>query len=180
MLPSFETERLLVRPRSLADFDACIAMDRDVEVTRHIPGPWQDPPRHEAFVMERMRAGYGPGLGYGTIVARQRPERFLGWVLLIPADGVGPEIEIGWRLIRQAWGKGYATEAALPLVRHAFEDLGIDRIVADIAPGNAASLRVAEKLGLKAAGGSGEQDGFWRRYEMDRRDFTAAEARRRA
>lgn len=38
MLPAFETERLLIRPRTMADFAACIAMVRDPELTKYIPG----------------------------------------------------------------------------------------------------------------------------------------------
>lgn len=39
VLPILETDRLWLRPRVLADLDACIAMDRDPDVTRHIAGP---------------------------------------------------------------------------------------------------------------------------------------------
>ena len=46
MLPSFETERLLLRPRTMADFEACLAMNEDPEVMRFIPGPWDDPELH--------------------------------------------------------------------------------------------------------------------------------------
>ncbi|WP_164125920.1 GNAT family N-acetyltransferase, partial [Stenotrophomonas maltophilia] len=63
-----------------------------------------------------------------------------------------PEIEIGWRLNRHAWGKGYATEAARPIVAHAFQTVGLDRIVAEIDPANSASMHVAEKIGLKFTG----------------------------
>ena len=148
MLPTFETGRLLLRPRTRADLEACLAMDRDGEVVRHIPGPWGDPGKHRAFVIARMEAAYPEGMGYWTVVRRSQPDGFLGWVLLIPDDGVGPEIEIGWRLIRAAWGLGYATEAARPLVEHGFETVGLERIIAWIHPANRASLRVAEKLGL--------------------------------
>ncbi|MDF3080277.1 GNAT family N-acetyltransferase, partial [Burkholderia sola] len=48
-LPVLETERLWLRPRVLADLDACIEMDRDPEVTRHIAGPWHDPVEHRRF-----------------------------------------------------------------------------------------------------------------------------------
>jgi len=82
------------------------------------------------------------------VVRRAQPNGFLGWVLLIPDDGVGPEIEIGWRFLRSAWGQGYATEAARPLVTHGFDTVGLERIIAWIHPANRASLRVAEKLGL--------------------------------
>ena len=39
-LPTFTTARLGLRPRSLADLDECLAMDRDPLVTKFIHGPW--------------------------------------------------------------------------------------------------------------------------------------------
>lgn len=170
MLPVFETDRLFLRPRTAADIEACMAMDRDPEVTKYLPGPWQDPEAHRRFVTARMEADFGPGLGYWSIFAREQPDLFLGWVLLIPDDAVGPDIEIGWRLNRHAWGKGYATEAARPLVVHAFEQVGVERIIAAIHPENAASIHVAQKIGLKAAA-----DGIpYRCFAMSREDFAAA------
>ena len=114
MLPSFETSRLLLRPRSMADFDACLAMDRDPDVTRYIRGPWDDPEEHRRFLADRIQRQWPPGQGYWSIFAKDKPTEFLGWVLLIPYEGVGPEVDIGWRLVRSTWGKGYATEATLP------------------------------------------------------------------
>ncbi|MDF2235846.1 GNAT family N-acetyltransferase [Albimonas sp. CAU 1670] len=145
--PVFETARLRLRPRGPGDLADCLALDRDPEVTRWIPGPWRDPAAHEAFVRARIEAEHGEGLGYWVVAPREAPERFLGWILLIP-DGAG-EIEIGWRLARAAWGRGMATEAALPVARHAFATVGLARVVADIAPGNAGSRRVAEKIGMR-------------------------------
>jgi len=151
VLPSFTTERLLLRQRTLADTRACIEMDRDPQVTRFISGPWSDPQAHLAFVEARTEGPYAPGLGYWTILER-REGRFLGWVLLIPLDADGPEIEIGWRLPRAAWGHGYATEAAAPVLRHGLSTLRLDEVVADIDPDNQASRRVAEKIGMRQLG----------------------------
>ncbi|MEM5341687.1 GNAT family N-acetyltransferase [Paraburkholderia azotifigens] len=152
MPPSFESPRLYLRPRTLADLDDCIAMDRDPEVTRHIDGPWRDGDAHRRFVVDRITRDYPDGLGYWSIFERHAPERFVGWVLLIPEDARGPEIEIGWRLVRDAWGRGIASEAAHVVVAHAFDTVGLESIVAGIAEGNAASQRVAEKLGMKREG----------------------------
>ncbi|MGK9167715.1 GNAT family N-acetyltransferase [Inquilinus limosus] len=146
-LPSFETPRLILRPRTMADLEDCLAMDRDPEVVRHIDGPWSDPEAHRRFVEDRITRTYPDGMGYWTVRAKAPEGRFLGWVLLIPADAVGPEIEIGWRLVRAAWGHGYATEAAAPILAHARETLGVT-VIADIDPGNTASIRVAEKIGM--------------------------------
>lgn len=150
-LPSFETARLILRQRTMEDLGDCLAMDRDPAVTKFIPGPWNEPDEHRQFVRGRIEAEFGDGLGYWSIFEKQNPEKFLGWILLIPADGKGPDIEIGWRLNRLAWGNGYATEAATPILRHGFETLNLKQVIAEIAPKNVASIRVAEKLGLAVA-----------------------------
>ncbi len=64
---SFETKRLWMRPRTMEDFDACLAMDRDPEVTRFVPDPWNDRADHEAFLRERILTFPGDGLGYWSI-----------------------------------------------------------------------------------------------------------------
>ena len=54
------------------------------------------------------------------------------------------QIQVGAALV---WGEGYATEAALACRDWAVGELGLKRLVSVIAPDNAASIRVAEKLG---------------------------------
>jgi RimJ/RimL family protein N-acetyltransferase len=147
--PTFVTDRLVIRPRSLADTDACLAMDREPEVTRFVSGPWSDAVEHRAFIEARTRGPYGAGLGYWTVCSHDDAASFVGWVLLIPADGTGPEIEIGWRLRRAAWGQGFATEATRPVLRHAFVALKLPEVIAEIDLHNGSSLKVAEKLGLR-------------------------------
>jgi RimJ/RimL family protein N-acetyltransferase len=146
--PIFETERLVLHPRRLGDTEACLAMDREAGVTRFVDGPWGDPVPHRAFIEARTRGPYPAGLGYWTIRQRDRTDGFLGWVLLIPEDAVGPDVEIGWRLRPQAWGRGFATEAAGPLLRHAFARLRLTQVIAEIHADNRGSQRVAEKLGM--------------------------------
>ena len=174
MLPSFETDRFLLRPRGLADLQASLAMDREPEVTRFIPGPWHDPLRHAAFVRQRIETVFGDGLGYWAIFATDDPQCFAGWVLLIPLDAVGPEVEIGWRLRRSSWGRGYATEAAMPVIRHAFGTLGLARIIAEIDPDNRPSCRVAEKIGMAMVGRTDHGGRSDLRYVMTQSDYTVA------
>lgn len=147
--PTFETQRLTIRPRTLADTEACLAMDGDPQVVRFIPGPWDDSTAHRTFVETRTLGPYPPGMGYWSVAERDRPGDFLGWVSIIPHDAVGPKIEVGWRFRRAHWGRGYASEAAAPLRRHGLVTLGLDEIVADIDPGNLASIGVATKLGFE-------------------------------
>lgn len=58
------------------------------------------------------------------------------------------EIELIYVLASSVWGKGYATEIGRALKQHAFEKMGIRRLIALIEPENAASERVAVKVGM--------------------------------
>ena len=174
MLPALDTPRLLIRERTLADLESCLEMDRGPDVTRFVAGPWRDPVAHRQFVEYRITRDYPPGLGYWTIRERTAPERFLGWVLLIPDHGVGPDVEIGWRLIRSAWGRGIASEAASALVIHAFDTVRLPRIIADIAGENRASLCVAQKLGMQWVGHDVSNDVRYERYRLVRGDLHSA------
>ena len=57
------------------------------------------------------------------------------------------EREIGWTLMPAAWGHGFATEAALAARTHAYDVLGWDTAISQIAPENEASKSVARRLG---------------------------------
>jgi RimJ/RimL family protein N-acetyltransferase len=153
-------------------------MDKEPEVTRYVSGPWSDPVAHRAFIEQRTRGPYPSGLGYWTLGVRA--SEFVGWVLLIPVDAKGPEIEIGWRLRPVFWRYGYATEAASAILRHGFAHLGLDEVVADIDAANAASIGVAEKIGLLRRGLKATADRDLVRYALTRAEAasTGADAAR--
>jgi [ribosomal protein S5]-alanine N-acetyltransferase len=64
----------------------------------------------------------------------------------------GPEIEVGYRFLKEHWGHGYATESAQASIDFAFDEVGLDRIVAVALETNIASRRVLEKCGLREIG----------------------------
>jgi ribosomal-protein-alanine N-acetyltransferase len=66
------------------------------------------------------------------------------------------ELELAYRLRKEAWGRGLATEAAAAVLRYAFEEMDAPRVVADLDAGNAASLRVLEKVGMGIVGRAGD------------------------
>lgn len=59
------------------------------------------------------------------------------------------EAELGYWVGRSYWGKGVATEAGKEMLRHAFLDLGLNRVWCGYLDGNERSRRVQEKLGFK-------------------------------
>ncbi len=146
----FETKRLLLKPRTLEYLDDCLAMDRDPEVTRFIPGPWDKPDEHIAFIKQRMTFDYPENMGYYAVLEKFS-EQFLGWVMLLPFHQHAGAAEIGWRFNRQSWGFGYATEAAMKLKQLAQQLPDIHTLVAEVMLGNEASIKLAEKLGLEVS-----------------------------
>jgi len=59
---------------------------------------------------------------------------------------------IGYWIRRRCERQGYATEASAAVLLWAFDKLGLARVEIAAATGNAASLRVIEKLGFKREG----------------------------
>lgn len=151
MLPVLETDRLILRPRTLGDLEECVEMDKDPGITRYIPGQWDSPEDYVAFLRERIGREYPPGLGYWSIFSKNAPDDFLGWVHLLPVEGDGQAAEIGWRLKRTAWGRGYAAEAACAVLDHAFGTVGAERVIAETHVDNVRSKKLIEKLGLTHA-----------------------------
>jgi RimJ/RimL family protein N-acetyltransferase len=90
--------------------------------------------------------------GWGTFAVRERDTGDLVGLGILATPSFLPEIlpatEVGWRIGRDRWGRGYAPEAARAVVGFAFGELGLDRVVSCIHTENAASVRVAEKLGM--------------------------------
>jgi len=113
-----------------------------LETARLLLGEW----RETDFA---PHAGHWALRGYGKwAVERRDSGEWIGRVgLWNPPDW--PGVEVGWTLVRAAWGQGYATEAATAAIGWAWANLGCERLVSLIEPGNAASFRVAERLGMQ-------------------------------
>lgn len=84
------------------------------------------------------------GFGYWSVETREGA--YLGRVGLEQPVG-WPEPELGWSFLPEAGGKGYATEAALALRAFERARLGVTEIISYVHFNNAASARVAERLG---------------------------------
>lgn len=151
MLPVLETERLLLKPRTEADLDFVAALNTDQEVMRHIAAVG-DPAMGREGVAARSFLHVARGLGYWTVFARTDESEPLGYVGLIPwrAEQEAGTAELSYRFAIRHWRQGYASEASERLVRHGFDALGLPAISIVTHPENAASLRLAERLGFES------------------------------
>jgi hypothetical protein len=57
-------------------------------------------------------------------------------------------VELAFLIDKSRWGEGLATEAASNIIDYARSQLGLSRLICLIVPGNVASKRVAEKVGM--------------------------------
>ncbi len=147
-IPTLTTERLTLRPHSLADFDVFAAMWSDPAVVRYIGGrPFS---REECWSRLLRQMGHWSLLGYGFwAVEESATGEFIGEIGFADLHrDIDPPItapELGWVLVPPAHGKGYATEAVRAALAHqsSFDPVCL------IHPENLASLRVAEKCGFR-------------------------------
>lgn len=90
--------------------------------------------------------------GFGLLLVEQSADHTpVGICGLVRRAGLDAP-DLGFAFMPEFRGQGYALEAANLALRHAFEGLGIDRIVAIAAADNLASIRLLEKLGMKPRG----------------------------
>lgn len=146
------TARLRLTPMTVADFDDLRRLWRDPAFTAQIGLPPMTP---ETVWLRLLRdIGHWKVFGVGNWAIRRREDgAWLGTVGifdyrrdLVPAFG---DLEVGWGLDPAFQGQGYAFEAVTEALRHADEELKLARTTCMIAPDNAASFRLAEKVGFR-------------------------------
>jgi RimJ/RimL family protein N-acetyltransferase len=86
------------------------------------------------------------GFGLYLVVVKATGEA-AGICGLVRREGLD-DVDIGFALLPQHWKKGYAVESALAVRDYAARAVGLKRLVAITSPGNWASMRVLEAIGL--------------------------------
>ncbi|MDQ2090685.1 GNAT family N-acetyltransferase [Marimonas arenosa] len=144
-IPTLETARLILRAPQESDFE----YEREFyasEASQFVGGPQ---PKHRTWRMLALFLGHWALRGYGFWALEDKDTRtYQGRVGLWFPHGWF-EREIGWTLMPHGQGKGYATEAALAARAHAYDVLGWDTAISQIAPGNDPSKAVARRLGAR-------------------------------
>ena len=103
--------------------------------------------------------------GYGMFAVETRDgSKVVGFCGLVHPGGQD-DAEIKYAYRRKDWGKGYASEIAPALIDYGHRTFGLDKIIATVAPENAASHRVLEKAGLVFVDVFQDDDGATALYE---------------
>ncbi|HUV10395.1 MAG TPA: GNAT family N-acetyltransferase [Acidimicrobiia bacterium] len=145
------TERLDLRRFVTSDLDDLAAVFAHPEVWHFPYGRAFTRAETRTFLDAQMEE-WDEG-GFGCWAARARASgRMIGYVgISVPRflPEILPAVEVGWRFEPSARGKGFATEGARAALDESFGTLGLEVACSVPQSDNPASVRVAERLGMR-------------------------------
>ncbi len=144
----FETSRLRIRELQTSDFDDLAAITGDSEVMRFVGdlNPYTEDQTRRAI--EISQESYRQhGFGAWAIVSKQTDQLIgMGGIEISPYREMA---EVSYIFAPYVWGQGLATEFARAAIDYGFHHRGLREIGASFDPENRASMRVAEKVGMR-------------------------------
>jgi 8-oxo-dGTP diphosphatase len=175
------TERLTLRPLLPTDAEALHRLVNDWEVSRtlsNVPFPY---PRELAddWIASTARELEAGAAYHLAITGQDGANELLVGVVGLRVNPKARTGRLGYWVGRRFWGHGVATEAAGRLARWALANLDLDRLEANVATDNPASVEVLAHIGFRQTGHgtelfvsrSGEHP--VRRFEATRDDLFA-------
>lgn len=140
-IPTLEAGEVTLRAVQESDLDPLAAFYA-TERSRFVGGPL---PRVDAWRMIAGNLGHWALRGYGmwVIAVDQQPAGLCGFIFREGWD----EPELGWQVWDGFEGRGLACQAAHAARAHGVRSFGLDGVISYIDPGNARSIRLAERLG---------------------------------
>jgi RimJ/RimL family protein N-acetyltransferase len=156
-----ETERLILRPLIPEDSEGLFRIFSDPEVTRYLEITPLKFASEGKTMLEYFNGQFERKSGVRWGIERKQDGVLLGTCGFHSVELWIFKAELSYDVGRPYWGQGIVPEAAKALLRHAFEDLGMNRIQASVIPEAAASAKVLEKLGFYREGVLRET-GYWK------------------
>ena len=144
---TIKTERLVLRPLSLADLETTHAYAGDVDNTQYM----LNLPNAEKIYTEKFLriadAEWKKEMQSRFEFAVTLGGEHIGAISLSLENGrtVG---SIGWIINKCYQNNGYATEAAMALIKYVFKTLGVKKIISICDQRNKASERIMQKIGM--------------------------------
>lgn len=148
-----ETERLLLRKLQLGDvYEYYERLFGDADVSRYMLFDPHQTIMESLESVQRKLKRYEEENFYCWAVELKEEAGLMGLVELLRFDEDANSCSFVYMLGCNYWNQGYGTEALQAVFQFAFDELEIQRIVADHMTENVASGRVMEKVGMKHIG----------------------------
>lgn len=150
-MPFLETPRLFIRPLTMSDLEDVHRLHTDPLVVQSLfsgepPSRLNTQERMDQYVQAWRRNGFG-FFGVFRKANSQAGSEFAGRAGLRYFEDT-PDVEYGLCLFGHVAGRGVGPELGAAILRYAFEELGLERVVALIRPENERAVRAAEKIGF--------------------------------
>ncbi|MEV4801950.1 GNAT family protein [Nonomuraea sp. NPDC049421] len=162
-----EADRVALRYLCLQDFEELTALHRESAdlLARWMPGP----PIVTYAAFEAYVARFDEPVHEGFLICRRDTGAIVGRVNVNNiVRGTHQCGTIGYSAFASTTGRGYLTEGLRLLVGHAFGDMGLHRLEANIQPHNQPSIDLIKRVGFQREGFSPNFqyiDGAWRDHE---------------
>jgi len=151
--PVIRTPRLTLRPWSLDDADAALAVYGEADVAR-----WLSPAMDRVSGVDAMREllqrwvdePHDSPEGRWAVELRGTDE-LVGGVAVLPLPPEGEDLEVAWQLAPTVWGHGFASEAGHAVAHHAFES-GVEELFAVVRTQNGRGAATAQRVGMEWVG----------------------------
>ena len=151
-LPTLRAERLTLRTLTEADVADVLTVFSDPLVLRYWDGPLMTTTQDVMQYIERIHYGFRRRELMQWAIADAATDAVIGTCTLTHLSITHERAEIGFALRQTRWGQGLGSEAVTVAINFAFQELGLNRIEADVDPRNERSLKLLERLGFHREG----------------------------
>jgi [ribosomal protein S5]-alanine N-acetyltransferase len=150
--PTFETDRLRLRPFRAGDAKALHALYGDAENLRY----WGTDPSPDLATTRKMlrwHISFHPFYYALWAVEEKKSRKLVGMINYHRRDRRERRVDVGWLILPAQQGKGYMTEAGRALLAHLIGKLKVHKVEALIRADNRPSIALAKRLGFRLEGG---------------------------
>lgn len=150
---NIETERLFLRPFTLADAEAMYRnWASDPEVTKYLTWPAHGSAAVSEMVLSDWTGHYAEDNYYQWAIEAKDLGEPIGSIAVVKINENAQWVEIGYCIGKNWWRRGYVSEALKALIIFFFEEVGVGRIQARHDPRNVNSGAVMRKCGMQCEG----------------------------
>ncbi|SDJ15902.1 ribosomal-protein-alanine N-acetyltransferase [Salimicrobium halophilum] len=127
---------------SQSDFEEVKNLYTDENVRRFLGGP------RRTFTLDEFADDVDAEQSWHWTVRKAGTNEFIGMISLATHHS-GKDTEVSYQFLPKWWKKGYAKETVARVVTFAFEDLNLERVVAETQTANRPSCLLLERLGME-------------------------------
>lgn len=153
VLPSFETQRLILRKITVNDLDDIFEFSSDPDVAHHMT--WEVNKSKDETLNNFVGAvvgGYENGQSADWAIVHKESNKVIGTCSFVDWSNEHKKAEIGYVLNKNYWSNGLASEAITVVINFGFESLQLNRIEGGCDTDNIGSEKVMLKAGFDYEG----------------------------